>query len=86
MYVKHKKRETWEVSGGHRELKEETGAIRFNIKHIGDYLCDYSVERKRDNKNYGRVYLFHDMPENLTYPKIQPILIDEVMKRILLST
>jgi len=53
LYVRHKERETWEVPGGHREineriddtakreLNEETGAVKFNIKPI----CDYSVKR-----------------------------------------
>ncbi|GAA0116471.1 NUDIX hydrolase [Clostridium senegalense] len=113
VYVRHKQRETWEVPGGHRELnenindtasrelKEETGAIKFNIKPVCDYLCDYSLERKNNNKSYGRLYyaeiyelgnlpdleigevkLFHSIPENLTYPQIQPILINEVLIRM----
>lgn len=111
IYVRHKKRDTWEVPGGHRELNEniddtakrelneETGAIKFNIKPICDYLCDYSLESGFDDKSYGRLYyaeieklgklpdfeigevqLFDKMPVNLTYPKIQPILINEVEK------
>ena len=68
VYVKHKERETWEVPGGHRELnedindtaarelKEETGAVKFNIKPMCDYLCDYSVTNKRIYKSYGRLY------------------------------
>ena len=113
VYVRHKKRGTWEVPGGHRELKEaindtaarelkeETGAVKFNIKPVCDYLCDYSVERKKVDKSYGRLYyaeieelgelpnleigeiaLFDCMPENLTYPEIQPVLIDRVLKEL----
>ncbi|WP_243129214.1 HD domain-containing protein [Hathewaya massiliensis] len=109
LYVRHKERDTWEVPGGHRELnedinytaarelKEETGAVRFNIKPI----CDYSVKRENVDKNYGRLFyaeiqelgelhnleigeiaLFEDIPENLTYPQIQPILINELEKRM----
>lgn len=112
VYVKHKERETWEVPGGHRELnedindtasrelKEETGAVKFNIKPVCDYLCDYSVGNKKIDKSYGRVYyakieelgelpnleigeieFFENMPENLTYPEIQPVLLYEVVKR-----
>lgn len=52
VWVKHKKRDTWEIPGGHiengesadeaakRELIEETGAISFSIKPF----CDYSVK------------------------------------------
>jgi 8-oxo-dGTP diphosphatase len=113
LYVRHKKRETWEVPGGHRELNEnindtaarelgeETGAVKFNINPICDYLCDYSLERKNHDKSYGRLYyaeiqelgelpnleigevqLFEQMPENLTYPQIQPILLNEVIIRM----
>ena len=113
VYVRHKKRDTWEVPGGHRELnedindtaarelKEETGAVKFYIKPICDYLCDYSLERENDDKSYGRLYyaeiqglgelpnleigevtLFDHMPDKLTYPKIQPVLINEVEKRM----
>lgn len=51
VWVKQRKRDTWEIPGGHiedgesadeaakRELFEETGAIRFSIKPF----CDYSV-------------------------------------------
>lgn len=112
VYVRHKDRATWEVPGGHRELNEdindtasrelneETGAVKFNIRPICDYLCDYSVENKKIDKSYGRIYyaeiqelgklpnleigeiqLFEHMPEALTYPQIQPILLNEVVKR-----
>lgn len=103
VYVRHKERETWEIAGGHRELgedindtairelKEETGAVKFSIKPIHDY----SVEREIGCKNYGRLYfaeieemgelpnfeieevkLFDNIPKNLTYPQIRPILIN----------
>lgn len=64
VYARHKKRETWEIPGGHRELKEdidrtaerelkeETGVIKFTIKPV----CDYSVKKDGQPQNYGRVY------------------------------
>jgi 8-oxo-dGTP diphosphatase len=111
VYCKHKERETWEIPGGHRELnedindtaarelKEETGAVKFNIKPICDYLCNYSVDGKTAYKSYGRLYyaeiqklgelpdleigeiaLFDYMPANLTYPEIQPVLLQAIVK------
>ena len=71
VFCKHKERDTYEIPGGHREegelildaakreLREETGAIDFNIKPI----CVYSVKGKtRVNKNendesYGMLYI-----------------------------
>lgn len=71
VFCKHKERDTYEIPGGHREegelildtakreLREETGAIDFNIKPI----CVYSVKGKtRVNKNendesYGMLYV-----------------------------
>lgn len=62
VFCKHKERDTYEVPGGHREdgesiietanreLKEETGAIDFNIKPV----CVYSVKGKtRINEVFG---------------------------------
>ena len=62
VFCKHRERETYEVPGGHREegetiletakreLKEETGALEFNIKPI----CVYAVKGKtKVNKDDG---------------------------------
>ena len=61
---KHKKRATWETSGGHiedgesplsaakRELFEETGALDFDIISV----CDFSVEDDTEKSN-GQVFL-----------------------------
>lgn len=100
--VNHNKRDTWEIPGGHiednetaleaakRELYEETGAIKFNIKEV----CTYFVN-KDGFEDYGKLFIadievledipegseikqkkiFKKLPENLTYKEIQPKLL-----------
>jgi len=63
IFVRHHKRSTFEIAGGHiesgensdeaarRELMEETGALKFDI----DCLATYSVT-KDDITGYGRLY------------------------------
>ena len=110
VFCKHKERDTYEVPGGHREdgeniletakreLQEETGAIKFEIKPI----CVYSVTGKTRVNDTGeetfgllcfaeitefakelhsemeKVVLMDELPENWTYPLIQPKLIEKV--------
>ena len=75
IYVKHKKSNTWEIPGGHkeaneniddaakRELYEETGAQKFHLYPI----CIYSVDRENAKSYgqlyYGDVYSFDSMPD-----------------------
>lgn len=107
---KHRKRNTYECPGGHkedgetilttakRELYEETGAIDYSIKQICVYsVCgnDGAIENKAET--FGMLYyadiskfeelpdfeiekveLFDSLPENWTYPEIQPKLIEKV--------
>lgn len=109
---KHKERDTYEVPGGHREagediletarreLQEETGAIKFEIKPI----CVYSVTGKTRENDTGeetfgllcfaeitdfakelhsemeKVMLMDELPENWTYPLIQPKLIEKYLQ------
>jgi 8-oxo-dGTP diphosphatase len=106
IFVKHHKRKTFEIPGGHiepdetsydaarRELMEETGAIDFSILCISTYRVKTESET-----GYGRLYfaeifeigdipdrseiseiIFLDnMPEQLTYPEIQPYLFKKVI-------
>ncbi len=108
---KHKERDTYEAPGGHREegesiletaereLREETGAISFEMKPI----CVYSVTEKTGENDTGeesfgllcfaeitefekelhseieKVMLMDKLPENWTYPLIQPKLIEKYL-------
>ena len=104
VFCKHKERETLEFPGGHREtgeliletakreLMEETGAVKFEIRPI--YM--YSVTGKtRVNETgeesfgglfYAEIASFGEIhsemePENWTYPEIQPALLKEAERR-----
>lgn len=95
-------RQTWEMPGGHREpgeeinetatreLNEETGAVRFELRAFADYsvtsdgLTNYGrmfiahvFERVvPDQYETDEVGLFDDLPDNLTYPQIQPVFLE----------
>lgn len=110
IFCKHKEWDTLEIPGGHREkseaidetarreLREETGAIHFDMKPI----CVYSVTEKnlKGNETFGMFYyaeikllnpVLHNeiekivitdaLPDNWTYPNIQPDLIGEAKRR-----
>lgn len=63
IFVRHNKRSTWEIAGGHieegetsfeaagRELMEETGAIKFNLVCIATYSVTIDGET-----GWGRLY------------------------------
>lgn len=105
VFCRHRLRTTWEIPGGHREhgetpmdtarreLREETGAVRADIRPI----CVYNVVRN-GTSSYGMLFyadisslarlhpdsemdtiqLFDTLPANLTYPDIQPHLYNRV--------
>ncbi len=87
IFVRHHKRTSFEIAGGHiedgessleaavRELMEETGAIQFNLECI----ATYSV-RKDGETGWGRLYLA-DVQELGPIPDIS-----EITEIVLLDT
>lgn len=78
-----------------RELSEETGAIKFNIEAVCDYSVEkvgseinygrvYYAEIEELGKlpelEIKEIGLFQDIPYDLTYPEIQPILLKNVLR------
>lgn len=73
---RHKKRNSWEIPGGHiepgesvinaakRELFEETGLKTKNLYPI----CDYYAEESQNDYAYGRLF-FCSTKKNLSPPK-----------------
>jgi 8-oxo-dGTP diphosphatase len=64
IFVRHQKRTTWEIAGGHieegetsfeaaeRELMEETGAVKFYLH----FIATYSVTNNGET-GWGRLYM-----------------------------
>ena len=72
-----------------RELWEETGAKDFDICPVCIYsFTDYGMLYFAEIRSFGelppleieKIKLFDDMPENLTYPAIQPYLFERVQE------
>lgn len=105
VWCRHRDRETWEFPGGHiesgetaaeaaaRELREETGATRFDLEPV----CVYSVA-KDGVRTFGALFraevfafgpleneieeivVSADPPGEWTYPAIQPRLLERIRK------
>ncbi len=64
IFVRHHKRKTWEIPGGHiekgetpddaagRELMEETGAVEFDLNCVSTYSV-----KKNGETGFGRLYV-----------------------------
>ena len=97
VFCKHKERDTFEVPGGHREtgekiedtavreLKEETGAVDFNIKPV----CVYSVKGKtrvNDNatkESFGMLYAAEIFSFEEIHSEIEKIVLSDDLIRYL---
>lgn len=91
VFCKHRERDTYEVPGGHREegeviletakreLREETGAVEFDIKPI----CVYSVKgktrvnEKLDDESFGMLYYADIVSLEELHSEIESILITD---------
>lgn len=106
VFCKHKERTTYEIPGGHREagetiretaereLREETGAVEFDMKQVGVYSV-----KTEESETYGMLFaadinsfedlhseiesilITEDLVEEWTYPLIQPKLLEEAIRR-----
>lgn len=89
---KREKHETI-IEAANRELSEETGAITFQIQSICIYSVSVNQTQTfgqlffaevnhighLPNLEIGEIEFFDDIPDNLTYPLIQPILAEKVV-------
>ncbi len=94
VFCKHRERDTFEIPGGHREsgediletakreLKEETGAVDFDIKPV----CVYSVKGKtkvnknNDDESFGMLYIADIISFESIHSEIEKIIIvDELI-------
>lgn len=78
-----------------RELKEETGAKQFKIAAICEYsvtleeqtrygrlfYADIEILGELPDSEIEKIDFFEELPENLTYPTIQPKLVQEILLR-----
>lgn len=79
-----------------RELYEETGAVRYEIEPLCVYSVTDETGEETFGMLYAaeieefetelhseieRIELFEELPDNWTYPEIQPLLVKEYLRR-----
>lgn len=93
VFCRHKERDTYEVPGGHRELgetildtakrelREESGAVEFDIKPV----CAYSVKGKTkvnerdEDESFGMLFVADIFSFEELHCEIQEILISDAL-------
>ena len=81
------------IDAAKRELFEETGALQFNLTGLFDYSVETDVAKSSGrvfiakeitlgplpDSEIAEISFFKNLPENLTYPLIQPILFEKAV-------
>ena len=110
--VRHQDRTTWEIPGGHieagetsfeaagRELREETGAVKFSLVCIATYSVTidgktgwgrlyiaevFEIGPIPDISEIAEIDLMDHLPDNLTHPDIQPHLFDKTIEFLMIQ-
>ena len=75
VFCKHKERDTYEAPGGHREVGED-------IEETFGLLCFAEIRKFSGqlDSEMEKVVLMDELPQNWTYPLIQPKLIEKYMQ------
>jgi 8-oxo-dGTP diphosphatase len=110
--VRHQDRTTWEIPGGHieagetsfeaagRELREETGALKFSLVCIATYSVTidgktgwgrlyiaevFEIGPIPDISEIAEIDLMDYLPDNLTHPDIQPHLFNKTIEFLMIQ-
>ena len=84
VFCKHRKRETYEVPGGHREPGEkidETAGREGEETYGMLYTAEIRKFEKELHSEIEKILITKDLPEKWTYPEIQPVLMREAKIR-----
>lgn len=92
IFVRHNKRSTWEIAGGHieegetsfeaagRELMEETGAIKFNLVCIATYSVTIEGETGWGRLYFAKVLEIGPIPDMSEIAEI--VLLDHLLENL----